>query len=177
MRLQYKRLLEQDIDRELFDGFIRRQVVTKCWRRENGEWTVKDAPFLDDWTEEDYRKLTAELRGILSSGGFVYGAFSGGKLKGFASVDPNRFGSRGEYFDLTQLHVSEETRRRGIGKALFLAAAEWAREKGAGKLYISAHSAVESQAFYRAMGCVEAAEYDPKHTQAEPFDCQLEYRL
>jgi len=73
--------------------------------------------------------------------------------------------------------VSEDMRRGGIGKALFLAAAEWARKQGAKKLYISAHSAVESQAFYRAMGCVEAAEYHQKHVEAEPFDCQLEYVL
>ena len=45
------------------------------------------------------------------------------------------------------------------------------------KLYISAHSAVESQAFYKKMGCVEAEEYDPAHTAAEPCDCQLEYLL
>ena len=44
-------------------------------------------------------------------------------------------------------------------------------------LYISAHSAVESQAFYKKMGCVEAEEYDPAHTAAEPCDCQLEYLL
>ena len=31
---------------------------------------------------------------------------------------------------------------------------EWAKQKGAKKLYISAHSAVESQAFYKSMGCV-----------------------
>ena len=29
---------------------------------------------------------------------------------------------------------------------------EWAKQKGAKKLYISAHSAVESQAFYKSMG-------------------------
>ena len=58
-----------------------------------------------------------------------------------------------------------------------LLAARWARDRGAQKLYISAHSAIESQAFYRAMGCVEAHTYNPAHVAAEPFDCQLEYRL
>ena len=50
-------------------------------------------------------------------------------------------------------------------------------ENGAGKLYISAHSAVESQAFYKSMGCVEAGEYNPEHVEKEPYDCQLECRL
>ena len=58
-----------------------------------------------------------------------------------------------------------------------MAAKEWARKKGARKLYISAHSAVESQAFYRQMGCVEAELYNQSHVEKEPFDCQLEARL
>lgn len=67
--------------------------------------------------------------------------------------------------------------RKGIGKQLFLDAACWAREKGTEKLYISAHSAVESQAFYTAMGCSEAEYYHQAYVEAEPFDCQLEYLL
>lgn len=78
------------------------------------------------------------------------------------------------YCDLSSIHVSEDMRNRGIGKSLFLAAKEWARKKGARKLYISAHSAVESQAFYQSMGCTEAEVYNQKHVEAEPYDCQLE---
>lgn len=102
---------------------------------------------------------------------------NGGAMKGFAAVGAEWFGDGREYLDLTNLHVSEDARRQGIGRALFLAAARWARDRGAQKLYISAHSAIESQAFYRAMGCVEAHTYNPAHVAAEPFDCQLEYRL
>lgn len=48
---------------------------------------------------------------------------------------------------------------------------------GAQALYISAHSSVESQAFYKAMGCVEAKEYQAFHVEKEPCDCQLERPL
>ena len=82
-----------------------------------------------------------------------------------------------EYLDLSALHVSEDLRRSGVGRALFLAAADWARRQGARKLYISSHSALESQAFYAAMGCVDAAETNRQHVEAEPFDRQLEYVL
>ena len=64
-----------------------------------------------------------------------------------------------------------------MGRALFLAAKGWARERGGRKLYISAHSAVESQAFYKAMGCVEAEVYHQGHVEEEPYDCQLECGL
>ena len=65
-------------------------------------------------------------------------------------------------------------RGNGIGKYLFNHAKLWARKHGANKLYISSHSAVETQAFYKAMGCVEASVYNQAHVQNEPFDCQLE---
>ena len=43
--------------------------------------------------------------------------------------------------------------------------------------YLSTHSAVETQAFYNAAGCVDACYTSPKHVGKEPYDYQLEYRL
>ncbi|MBD5531002.1 MAG: GNAT family N-acetyltransferase [Lachnospiraceae bacterium] len=176
-RIHYRELGEDEICMELFANFNRRQVVTKCRRRENGEWTVKDDPFIDDWTEADYHTLVACLKNTVLTGGFVYAAFYDGRLKGFTSVESTLFGGEQNYLDLTSIHVSEDMRGRGIGAALFLAAKQWAKKQGAGKLYISAHSAVESQNFYQKMGCVEAEVYEQKHVEAEPYDCQLECRL
>lgn len=172
--ITYRVLDKKEICRELFQDFIRHQTVTKCWRKENSKWIIRDAPFVDDWTEEDYQILIACLKNTLHSGGFVYAAFYNGKLKGFVSAEPEIFGGEQEYCDLSNIHISEDMRNQGIGRTLFLAAKEWAKQKGAKKLYISAHSAVESQAFYKAMGCVEAKVYNKKHVEAEPYDCQLE---
>ena len=66
---------------------------------------------------------------------------------------------------------------QGIGRELFRLACEQARIRGAQKLYLSAHSAEETQAFYRAMGCVEAAWYHPELVALEPCDCQMEFLL
>ena len=68
-------------------------------------------------------------------------------------------------------------RGKGIGKTLFIAAKTWAAEHGAKKLYISAHSAIETQEFYKAMGCTDAMLYNQKHVEQEPYDCQLECKL
>ena len=73
--LQYKNLISNEICRELFSGFIRRQVVTKCWRRESGAWVIKDAPFIDDWTEKDYELLVSCLQHTADTGGLVRAAF------------------------------------------------------------------------------------------------------
>lgn len=175
--ISYKILYENDINRSLFNNFIRRQTVVKCLRKEQERWIIKDAPFTDDWSETDYQQLISHLKILLRSNGFVCGAFYQGVLKGFVSVDADWFWGYGEYLDLTNLHVSEDMRRTGIGRILFLTAAEWAKKQGAKKLYLSAHSAVETQAFYRSMGCTDAEIYSQKHVEEEPYDCQMEYVL
>lgn len=172
--LIYRTLSEKEICRALFSDFTRRQVVTQCRRKRNGQWTLENDPFTDEWTETDYEELILHLQTLIRAGGFVGAAFYDNRLKGFVSVENRLFGTARQYLDLTNLHVSEEMRGRGIGKTLFCAAKAWAREHSAKKLYISAHSAAETQAFYQKMGCVEAREYNPAHVQKEPFDCQLE---
>lgn len=176
-KMEYRNLREKEIARELFSDFIRRQVVVDCWRKQEGKWVIKADPFIDDWSEADYKILIASLRNTVKTGGFVYAVFFDGMMKGFASVEPELFGGDQGYLDLSNIHVSEDVRNRGCGTSLFLAAKEWAKLHGAKKLYISAHSAVESQAFYRKMGCVEAAVHNQAHVEAEPFDCQLECQL
>ncbi len=172
--LHYRTLQAGEICRALFSGFIRRQEVTRCWRKADGQWRIQDIAFIDDWSEADYDALIDKLRRDLANGGYAAGAFTEDKLKGFVAVSADPLGKNHEYLDLAELNVSADARRRGIGQTLFHMARDWARRHGAEKLYISAHSAVETQAFYWAMGCVEALEYSQKHVEKEPCDCQLE---
>lgn len=176
-KVDYRKMLKKEIDMDLFKNFRRRQVVTKCLRNIDGHWIVKDDPFIDDWGEEDYKELVSCLINTVDTGGAVFGAFCSGILKGFVSVESKPFGKDGQYLDLSSIHVSEESRGKGAGRELFSLAAEWAKAQGAKKLYISSHSAFESQSFYKSMGCVEAEEYNMEHVEKEPYDCQLEYVL
>ena len=96
----------------------------------------------------------------------VYAAFCGKALKGFVSVEAELFGSGKQYLDLTSLHVSGDLRGRGIGRELFLEACRWAKQRGAAKLYISGHSAVETQAFYRELVKTQG---ESKTQQAPPL--------
>ena len=153
-------LKEEEIDRKLFCGFIRHQVVDQCLRRENNKWVVRSDPFVDDWTEEDYQTLIGCLRNTAHTDGFVYGAFLNDVLKGFVSVERGFFCGEKE-----------------LEKNCFLQLQNGQENKGQKKLYLSSHSAVESQAFYHSMGCVDAAEYNQKHVEEEPYDRQLEYVL
>lgn len=177
MQPVFRKLSESEIVRELFAPFIRRQVVHNCLRLIDGQWQVVEAPFIDDWTEEQFAFGIKCLQNTVRTGGLVLGAFLGGKLKGFASVEPDPFGLDGEYLDLSSIHVSADVRGRGMGTLLFQRAADWARRHGARKLYISSHPAVESQAFYAKMACVDASFVHEGHVAREPLDRQLEFDL
>ena len=74
-----------------------------------------------------------------------------------------------ETFSLVCFQISEEYRRQGIGRKLFSMACEEVRRLGADKLYISAHSSKESQAAYRALGCMPAEEVNEDWQQRSPL--------
>lgn len=174
---KYKELESAEIEISLFADFNRYQDVKKCWRKENGNWVLKEIAFIEQWSSEDYGYLTECLLNTIKTGGKVFGAFDDNILIGFASIENQFFGSQKEYLELSCIHISYDYRGMGIGKKLFYLVRNKAKEMGAEKLYISAHSSQESQAFYKEMGCVEAVEYNAKLVDKEPCDCQLEHRL
>lgn len=175
--MEYRRIIMNEMNLDLFSLFERYQNVTKCRRKINGQWVIVDDPFIDQWGKEEYKVLVYYLKNTIETNGAVFGAFSDGKLKGFASVESTPLGSKNQYLDLSSIHVSLDVRGKGTGEKLFNMVVKWAKEQGASKLYISSHSAIESQMFYKAMGCVEAVEYNEEHVKKEPCDCQLEYSL
>lgn len=66
-------LRESQITRELFRHFNRRQEVSKCWRREQGLWVLKDDSFVEDWNEQQYEFLVQCLKNTVTTGGLVLG--------------------------------------------------------------------------------------------------------
>lgn len=175
--LELRQLAAKSITDDFLGDFRRHQIVRECWRKENGQWVIKPISFVDDWSDADRLERAARLRQVIREGGAVFAAMGEGQVKGYAAVSAQPMGKHLHYLELKYLHVSEEMRGHGLGRALFQMAADWARMHGAEKLYISAHSAVETQAFYHAMGCIEAEEYSQSHVEREPCDCQMEYKL
>ena len=39
--VEYRILSYRDIEKKLFNNFTRRQTVSDCWRKVNGEWVIK----------------------------------------------------------------------------------------------------------------------------------------
>ncbi|MBT2292299.1 GNAT family N-acetyltransferase [Paenibacillus albidus] len=171
-------LTPADLQEELLDSFIRTQHVHRVWRMKEGQKTLVTASFTDDWDQQTKLDIVAsDWRICLAGGGMVHCALHNGRIVAFATLLRELFGSRKQYADLLQLHVSSEVRHKGLGRTLFMKCAEQAGIWGARKLYISSHSAEETYSFYRAMGCVPAEELHLYHVRMEPFDLQLEYDL
>jgi GNAT superfamily N-acetyltransferase len=159
----------------MLSHFIRRQEVKKTWRKINNEWVLIDNPFVADWDEDFRKQLIAEdFPQAINSGGAVFAAFYDGKLIAFFAVDGNLCGSLKQYAWLVLAHVSADFRHLGAGRKLFTLSAEFARTIGAKKMYISANSSEETQAFYRAVGCAETEEIIPELFEAEPVHLEFD---
>jgi ribosomal protein S18 acetylase RimI-like enzyme len=176
--VEYKRLELSDLSPDMLKFFHRYQAVKKCWRKINNKWVLIDNPYIEDWDDDFRNQLSTEdFPQAIKSGGALFGAYDNDKLIGFFALDGNLIGSEKQYAWLVFCHVSAEYRHHGIGRKLFNLAVEAARKLGAPKMYISAHSSEESQAFYRAVGCVHAEEIIPELFEAEPYDVHMEFVL
>ena len=179
LNIQYRQLHAEDINPDILKNFNRYQEVIKSWRKSGEEYALEDTPFIEDWSEEEKKQyiLNGGFHNVIRSGGSLFGAFIGNELIGFSLVTGEFIGSKKQYLQLNNMHVSYEYRHKGIGKELFLLCVDTAKRSGVQKLYISAHSSEESQAFYKSMGCIHAEEIIPELYEAEPYDVHLEYML
>lgn len=164
-----------DINENLLKFYSRFQEVNKVWRVENNRKVIKDISFIEDWDYEEKQAIIKALKETILDDGAVFGVFEAKKLKAFASISGTLLGENKEYLQLLQLHVSNDLRGKGIGKMLFQSCIEKAKELEAVKLYISAHSSIETMSFYTRMGCVDAKWLYKYQVEIEPCDCQLEY--
>lgn len=175
--LQIVRLNNHNFNENSLNNFILKQCVTNCWRKINGEYKLVPVSYTDKWNLTDCKKMAQKIVSELNCGSTALAAVLGNSVLGFALLSNFLFGSKKQYIDLTEFYVTEPHRRNGIGKILFEKICLEAKRLGAKKLYISAHSAKESIAAYKKYGCVLAEEPDTAHTDKEPFDLQLEYKL
>lgn len=169
------RMAEEDLNDGWLDGFVRHQDVTRMCFVKDGTWLEKDASFTEHWNPLRLREIERGIRGIVLRGGKAVAAYVKDRVIGFACVEPERFADG--YLNLDTIHVTEDLRGIGVGTALFRAICEEAMGLGGKQLYISAHPSVESQAFYRRMGCVLARTIHPELFAREPEDIHLEYAL
>ena len=176
-KIKIERINRDNFKKTSLDDFVLNQRVTRCWRKVNGNYELLPVSYTEKWNLNDKRAIAQMIINSVENGAVAFAARKGLNVVGFALLEPELFGSKNQYKDLSEFYASEPFRRLGIGKKLFEAVCNEAKTSNAKKLYISAHSAEESIAAYKKYGCVLAKEPDVKHMEKEPFDLQLEYDL
>ena len=166
-----------NIDKHFLELFDRSETVHKAWRYVEGVKVLKDVSYTEHWNQDELETESMNLRVTVLKGGAVIAGYDEYKIVAFAAIEHERFGSEGQYHQLSQCHVSSQCRGKGIGKALFHHMINEAKNMGVHKLYISASSCETTQAYYSAMGCVDATEPCERLVHLEPYDIQLEYEV
>lgn len=177
IEINYRLLNEHNFNMNSLDNFKRYQEVYECWRYTDNGYSLLPVKYTEDWNLLELRELSARIIEGIKNGNVALGAFLNDEVIGFAYIDKTPFGSKNQYIDLAEFYISTPYRNQGIGKILFNMAAQKAKQLGASKLYISAHSAKESISAYRSYGCTFAEEINETLSNKEPFDLQLEYCL
>ncbi|WP_226659012.1 GNAT family N-acetyltransferase [Pseudalkalibacillus hwajinpoensis] len=161
----------------ILDSFERKQKTTHVLMMESNRLLEKEDQFEDDWTTERKREIVTHFKSTIAHGGVVILAEQEKNVIGFAVVESETFGERSTYRELSYIHISLPFRGMGIGRKLFIEAKKVAKQLGVEKLYIGAHPSVETQNFYKNMGCVIAEEINPAIYERETRDIQLEVKL
>ncbi|MBO7638853.1 MAG: GNAT family N-acetyltransferase [Treponema sp.] len=160
-------LSETNFCLESLDSYNRKQDVNKVYRKINGEYTLVECKYTEDW---DLNKKRSVAKKISRDDYITYIALENEKVVGFIGLLKKL---KGLYIILDMMQLSSECRGKGVGRQLFEAGKAEARKAGAEALYISACSSEETIAFYRAMGSVLTSNPIKEIAEAEPFDLQM----
>lgn len=147
MTYTYRSLTIEECDR--INEINPMQYIKRAWRKIDGTRQLVEINYQENDWPDGYEHYLSKLRNTLMEDGYAVGVSENtGSLVGFGTIDREIFGSAYKYVLLDSLFISLEHRNKGIGKRLFLACAEKAREWGAEKIYICAGSAEDTIAFY-----------------------------
>lgn len=173
----YKELSLEEVQENFLSTFNRYQETQQVLVKHNDLLIMKTDSFVDDWDDDKKLSVIQSLRACIHAGGSVIGVYHQIDLIAFANVESTRFGIHNEYVELPYIHISHDLRGSGIGKKIFGICCEKAKQLGAKKLYIAAHPSIETQHFYRQMGCTLASEINAQILNKEPLDLQMERLL
>jgi GNAT superfamily N-acetyltransferase len=126
---------------------------------------------------EHLNRIIDDLYKLYDNGGTIYGAFENSKLVGIVSLDSKFRGRNKDRLQLALLHVSNDYRKKGIGKYLVEIVKEKAKQLGASKIYISGAPIKNTIDFYMNVGCKLTPEIDEELYKLEPDDIPMELCL
>lgn len=151
----------EEITDDWLDSFERYQESTQWYYYQGDELVLGEESFVDDWDLEEKREKAAFIRQSLTEGAALIAAFrtpEGPEKADAKSQCPAGFTLvlrpvREGYAELSKLHVGKSMRHKGLGRVLFAEAKRAAKNMGAQWLFMATNPAMETQEFYKAVGC------------------------
>ncbi|WP_100158866.1 GNAT family N-acetyltransferase [Proteus columbae] len=156
----------------------RTELIEKLYVLKEGTLLLSEHRFdMKGWPEGEAEHYTPVLLESFDRGAPFWGVFKLGQLVAAASVDPQKRGQNGTLLQLSFLHVSHQQRGQGLARILFDYCVKYAKEKGAGGLYISSTPSENSVNFYQHLGCRLIDIPDPELYEREPEDIHLVFHF
>ena len=165
--IRIETLSERNFSESSLDLYVRRHEVKRVYRKTDGEYSLVEMPYIEDWSLEQKRQIA---RNISSNDYTAFIALDEEKVVGFIGLKKQLVDG---YMILDMMHVSAECRGKGLGRKLFEMGKQEAKKNGAKALYISACSSEETIAFYTAMGAKLTDDPIREIADDEPYDLQM----
>lgn len=175
--IKYKILKLNDLGDTFLKYFNRYQETDYVLFNDNDKYIIKKDHYIEKWDDTKKKNIIQSLSNCIKKGGNVISVFYNNILIGFAAIENDFFGDNKEYIELSYIHISNEYRNKGIGKKLFELCCIKAREMNAKILYIGTNPSIETQNFYKSVGCIFSKYINENIYNNEPLDIQLEYIL
>ncbi len=176
MQLQFRNLERENVS-DIW-SIDRSEFIERVYLLEQGKLVLVDEPMkISGWPPDEIEHNTSMLLDCFDHEGFFVGAYDKSDLVGVCVMESRFIGLSRDQLQLKFLHVSRKGRGKGLGRKLFMLAAERAKSLSARKLYISSAPSENTVRFYQSLGCRLAIDLNPALIALEPYDIHLEWTL
>jgi len=171
------RLLEKS-ELKLLSEIDRKEIVNEVYYFKNNKLEIVNEFYnIERWILEELQDYINRLEDIYDRNGTIYGAFDNDKIIGLAALESKFIGKNNDQLKLDMLYISNNYRKKGIGKNLVNLLCEKAKDLGAKSLYISATPFKNTVNFYFAVGSKLTNEINKELYELEPYDIHMVLEL
>ncbi|KRU28219.1 GNAT family acetyltransferase [Clostridium sporogenes] len=171
------RLLERS-ELELLGEIDRKEIVNEVYYfRDNKLEIVNEFYNIEGWDLKELHEYIDRLKDIYGRNGTIYGAFDNKTLVGLGALESKFIGRNNDQLKLDMLYISNNYRKKGIGKNLVNLLSKKAKELNAKSMYISATPFRNTVEFYFAIGAKLTNEINKDLYKLEPYDIHMVLQL
>ncbi len=165
-------------DAKLLADIDRSEVITHCYRMQEGKLVAFAAPFaVPCWDSEELQQLIQRNSKMRAKGGSLMAYYWEDKVIGMVSLSDQFLDQPAQFLVLDILYTSAQARGRGVATKLFTAALTEAKARSARGLYICATPTTNTVDFYLKRGCSILAAPNPELFAKEPEDIHLGFLI